>query len=255
MTNKSKTPMKSEASPRTKADEPAKRGRPRKAVPVARTAPGRPEGKDTPNLRERILDAAEQEFAVKGYAGTSFRHISATAKVTQGLLTYYFEGKENLFQEVFLRRAHQISDARMANLEALRQRGDSYGVEDIVEAFLAPTLALRSTPGGRAFLRLQAKLHTEPPEISYSLRRDAYDKSTQAFVDALQPALPMLSKADIYWRVTFMIGAYLYAFSGSHRLEELAKGVCEPSDAGNTLRQLTAFVVGGLTASSIPIPA
>ncbi len=216
----------------------------KKAAP--RNKPGRPEG--VGNVRETILDAAEVEFADFGYAGAALRKIADNAKVTQALINYYFGTKFGLFEEVFLRRGRQISDERMARLAALQSRRKAMVPKDLVLAFLAPTLLVRQTPGGRAFIRLQARLHTEPPEISYKIRNEAYEESTRAYVDALKITLPHLSDKDVYWRMTLMVGAYMYAFSDTHRLEELAQGICNPEDADEVLEQITAFVVGGLKA-------
>jgi AcrR family transcriptional regulator len=216
----------------------------RKAPP--RNKPGRPEG--VGNVRETILDAAEVEFAELGYAGAALRKIADNARVTQALINYYFGTKFGLFEEVFLRRSRQISDERMERLQALKAGGRPIGPEELVLAFLAPTLLVRQTPAGRAFIRLQARLHTEPPEISYKIRNEAYEESTRAYVDALTDALPHLAAKDVYWRMTLMVGAYMYAFSDTHRLEELAQGICNPEDAGEVLAQITAFVVGGLRA-------
>jgi hypothetical protein len=47
-----------------------------------------------------------------------------------------------------------------------------------------------------------------------------------------------------------MVGAYMYAFSDTHRLEQLAKGVCNPDDPNEILEQITAFVAGGLNMPS-----
>jgi AcrR family transcriptional regulator len=212
-----------------------------------RSGPGRPEGKNN-NVRETMLDAAEVTFSELGYAGTTLREVAQRANVTQALVSYYFGSKYGLFEQVFLRRGRVISDTRMDNLSALKSHGGPINVADIVRAFLTPTLALRATPEGRAFSRLQARLHTEPPEISYKLRNEAYDVSTRAYVDAFSTALPHLSKKDIYWRVTLMVGAYLYAFSDTHRLDQLAGGICDANDPEEILTQATAFLVGGLTA-------
>ena len=217
-------------------DKPAKRGK-----------PGRPEG-TAGNVRETMLDAAEMTFADLGYAGTTLREISQKANVTQALISYYFGSKFGLFKEVFLRRSRKISDARLDNLTALLREPQAPTVRAIVLAFLKPTLALRATPEGQAFIRLQARVHTEPPEISYQLRNEAYDVSTRAYVGALRRALPHLPEKDIYWRVTLMVGAYMYAFSDTHRLEQLASDVCNPNDADEILEQITTFVSGGLEA-------
>lgn len=208
---------------------------------------GRPAGNI--NQRENILDAAEVDFSQRGYAGTSLKEVAASCGVTQALITYYFGTKQQLFEQVFLRRAMLISEERVTLLNELID-GKEANVRDIVRAFLLPLVALRKTDGGRAFIRLQARLHTEPPDISYSLRSTAYGDSTDAYVEALRAALPGLPAKDLYWRVTMMIGAYLYAFSDTHRLDVLAKGACDPWDANETLEQLTNFIVGGLEAQA-----
>lgn len=215
---------------------------------------GRPTG--NMNQRENILDAAEVDFSQRGYAGTSLKEVAASCGVTQALITYYFGTKQQLFEQVFLRRAMLISEERVTLLRELTDGHSKASVRDIVRAFLLPLVALRKTDGGRAFIRLQARLHTEPPDISYSLRSTAYGDSTDAYVEALRAALPGLPTKDLYWRVTMMIGAYLYAFSDTHRLDVLAKGACDPWDANETLEQLTSFIVGGLEAqASTPRPA
>ncbi|GAA4256177.1 TetR family transcriptional regulator [Azospirillum formosense] len=222
------------------------RGRPPRG---RRAGPGRPEG--TSNVRDQILDAAELEFANLGYAGTSLRNVADRAEVTQALISYYFGSKHGLFEEVFLRRGRKIADERMERLEALRRGPTPPAVRDIVYAFLMPALAMRETEGGRTFMRLQARLHTEPPEISYRLRNEAYDASTRIFAAALKEALPHLSERDVYWRMTLMIGAYLYAFSDTHRLEELAPGICNPGDPDEIITEISSFVSAGMLA---PVP-
>lgn len=212
-----------------------------------RGALGRPAGA-TENQKDSILDAAEVDFSHRGYAGTTLREVAVSCGVTQALITYYFGTKQQLFEEVFLRRATRISADRVQLLRQMEARGEDANLEEIVRAFLKPIIALRATVSGRAFIRLQARLHMEPPEVSYKLRNMAYSESTKAYVDALRKVLPGLPEKDLYWRVTLMIGAYLYAFSDSHRLEVLAKDICNPGDAGEVLEQLTAFVVGGLQA-------
>ncbi|MGB3072218.1 MAG: TetR family transcriptional regulator [Ottowia sp.] len=213
---------------------------------VKQRKPGRPEG--TSAVRDEIMDAAEAQFAKLGYAGTTLREIAAATNVTQALISYYFGSKYGLFEETFLRRGQLISKQRVDLLEALLDKGKPT-VREIVHAFLSPTLALRSTPQGRSFLRLQARLHTEPPEISYKVRTDAYGSSTQRYVEAFRLALPQLGELDAYWRVTLMVGTYLYAFSDTHRMEEMTpKGLYDAEDTEALIDQVTRFVVGGFQA-------
>lgn len=121
------------------------------------------------NASERILDAAEQAFSETGYAGTTLRIIAQRTAITQALINYYFGSKYGLYKAVFIRRGRLISDERLLGLEQLRAAPRTAPLEGVVRAFLAPTIALRDTEGGRRFLGLQARLHTELAEISYKL--------------------------------------------------------------------------------------
>lgn len=54
------------------------------------------------DTKERILQAAQQEFVLNGFNGARMRAISDLAKVNKGLLHYHFGCKENLFEKVFV---------------------------------------------------------------------------------------------------------------------------------------------------------
>lgn len=71
--------------------------------------------RDAERTRQRIVDAALAEFAEKGFAGARIRSIAERAGVNSQLISYYFGGKEGLYQEI-LRRWHQ-REARIEEQE------------------------------------------------------------------------------------------------------------------------------------------
>lgn len=80
------------------------RGGSRRAVAVD----GR--GRAAERTRERILQAAVEEFGAKGYAGARTAGIAARAGVNQQLISYYFGGKRGLLDELRARwREHEGS--------------------------------------------------------------------------------------------------------------------------------------------------
>jgi AcrR family transcriptional regulator len=208
--------------------------------------PGRPEGQTT--SRQDILDVSEMLFAELGYMGTSMRDVAKRANVTSGMTTYYFGSKENLFREVFLRRGSKIAEARRDALAQLQAKRRVPSVEALVEAFLAPSLQLRETAQGRAFLRLHSRLHMEPEAISYQLRREVYDETTCAYAKAFRRALPDRSEEVILLRMSLMIGAYLYVFSDTNRLEELLPAQTVDSQPLVSLDEVVAYVSAGMKA-------
>ena len=49
------------------------------------------------NSRARILEAAGQLFAARGFDGVSTRELAAAARVNISAITYYFQGKNGLY--------------------------------------------------------------------------------------------------------------------------------------------------------------
>jgi AcrR family transcriptional regulator len=68
--------------------------------PPARPGPGRPAGADSAQTRARVIEAARQFFADRGYAPATNKLIADAAGVTSGALYYHFGSKGELFAAV-----------------------------------------------------------------------------------------------------------------------------------------------------------
>lgn len=58
--------------------------------------------------RDQILDAAEQVFARKGFHEASLREIAELAEFSVGAVYGFFTGKDDIYREIFLRRAAEF---------------------------------------------------------------------------------------------------------------------------------------------------
>ena len=96
--------------------------------------------------KARILDAAEQLFAERGFAGASLRDIARLAGVQVGLVHHHGGGKEELFQQTVTRRADALATARLKQLEALKARGD-LSLRSLLDAFMRAYVTLAQTGG------------------------------------------------------------------------------------------------------------
>jgi AcrR family transcriptional regulator len=76
---------------------------------------------------QEIVDAAFEEFAAKGYAGTRLEDVAARARVSKGLPYLYFKTKEALFKAV-------IKSVITAHFDAMRQSMETTTLSS--EAFL-----------------------------------------------------------------------------------------------------------------------
>ncbi|MEU7896479.1 TetR family transcriptional regulator [Nonomuraea sp. NPDC049152] len=56
--------------------------------------------RDAERTKQRIVEAAVEEFAAKGFAGARVSAIADRAGVNKQLISYYFGGKEGLYREL-----------------------------------------------------------------------------------------------------------------------------------------------------------
>ena len=58
--------------------------------------------------REQFLDAAEEIFGRKGYHETTLKEVAEQAEFSVGSVYSFFDNKEDLFRQIFLRRGDQF---------------------------------------------------------------------------------------------------------------------------------------------------
>lgn len=213
----------------------------------ARRRPGRPKGSE--ELRDIILDKAEIAFADAGFMGVRLRDVAAEAGVNQALIRYYFGSKEDLFDEVFRRRGSAISGARHVLLDKLLADKPAPSVAEIIRAYLQPQWDMKhGGAGGAAFVRLQARLHSEPEEHALRLRREVYDASVKRYIQALNAALPEVPREVLSMRMAFLVGAYLFMLNDLGRLNDLTDGQIGEIGPEEMLDQLVRFLAAGMAA-------
>jgi AcrR family transcriptional regulator len=221
--------------------------------------PGRPgtESQAKDDTRYTILDSAEQLFAKLGYAATSFRDIAVDANVNPALISYYFGSKRVLHEAVYKRRGKELTDRWSEMLDVLEARIDQPPtVEEIIRVYLSAQFAMKEEgAGGLAFFRLQTRLHSEPEEAAFILRREVYDTVGKRFVALLERALPEVDTADISWRFVFLVGVSLYMTSDVDRLNDLSSGRFDSTDLDEALERMMTFCTVGMRAPSTQFKA
>jgi AcrR family transcriptional regulator len=135
------------------------------------------EPKDPKSPEERILFAATEEFAAKGFFGARTQAVADAAGVNKAMLHYYFQSKENLYSEVikaaFARILRDVSQAWM-------NPGDLEGrLEVVIDSYIDN---YRKNPG---FLKIVLR---EVVDGGKRFRRAFKDiKKSQPFVPGFTP--------------------------------------------------------------------
>jgi AcrR family transcriptional regulator len=193
--------------------------------------------------KQRILKTAERLFGENGYDATSLRQIIAEAGVNLAAIHYHFGSKEELLDELILRKAGPVNEDRIARLERVVAEAGSRppAVEKVLEAFLEPMAsAAEQNP---QFVRVMGRLHAEGllPKIA----EQHFQPVIARFRAAMQRALPELPEQEFLWRLHFMIGAMAHSMCGSPDFTGVDSG---HGDFHTRIDRLVAFLSGGFRA-------
>jgi AcrR family transcriptional regulator len=164
---------------------------------------------DRHDTKNRLLDAAECLFAEKGFENVSIRELVAAAEVNVAAVNYHFQGKENLFHEVILRRFVSQRDRTLAALDDLltQTRGKprlDQVIETLVHQYVEGALA---RPGSASFLSLMARqMQPGQSQMAGPFFREMVAPIFGAFSRAITAARPGLGPEQVSWIISSIVG-------------------------------------------------
>lgn len=198
---------------------------------------------------EQILDAAEYLFSKHGLAGVTLRDVAERVGIHTTLLHYYFKDKQNLFEEVFARRAPITSGRRMIALEDYEASCNGKPtVEGALHAFLDTDLDLYFH-GGEGWMNYAAfgARASNTPEGAVLMDLH-FDPVVLKLVSILKRALPDYTDEDIFWGYHFVTGALMNTLANTGRIDRLSGGICKSSDFPAVKKRIAKFMAAGFLA-------
>lgn len=227
----------------------------RKRTPQERPAPPGKRAASTAaeTTIRTILETAERLFALRGYGGTSLRHLTAEAGVNLAAVNYHFGTKEGLLRAVLARRLDGLNSIRLDRFRKIRSRagekGDRPQVAEVLQAFIAPMfLLVDAGEDARSFTRLIGRILTDqdPPTMDIFIR---YMKPVfQECHELLRLALPGVPPKTLFWRLVFALGAASRVMHLDEGLTRLDRKHARLRDTEALLSLLLPFVTAGMEA-------
>ncbi len=205
---------------------------------------------DILDTKQRILNAAEKLFAEHGPAATSLRAITSEAGVNLASVNYHFHSKEELIRALYRRRVEPINRRRFAMLEAAEREAGSKpaALDKILDALIGPVLEAKAASDDGGLPVLLGRFYAEPGSLAGEIIREQMMEVARRFGVALHRALPKLPRAELAWRMHFVIGALAHTMVAGRMLELISGGECDSRDVEAARRRLTAFALAGLNA-------
>lgn len=204
----------------------------------------------SPDTKNRILDAAERLFADKGFDATSLRMITAAAEVNLAAVNYHFQSKEALLQAVYARRAGPVNAKRLEMLSAYESSVETPAVEPILDALIRPLFEIGESREcvPRLMVRL---LYLDASEASRMVFQQQFQQVLVRFQGALRRALPHLSDQELMLRMQFSVGALANTIATSSNSLALQQGKPDPARMAWIVRQLIHYIATGLRAPAL----
>jgi AcrR family transcriptional regulator len=153
--------------------------------------------KSAANGKDRLLDAAEQLFAHRGYDGASVRAITRLAGVELGLASYHFGTKDELYRQVVLRRAPTMAGDLDA---ALKRALPAKSLEAIYDAFARTHLSRLhdNEVGWRNYIRLAADIALKGHEGRLAAGAgEVYQPVLRRYLGAIAEHRPVAAKEHL----------------------------------------------------------
>ncbi len=199
----------------------------------------------TINTKQRILNAAEMLFAEQGFQQTSMRQITSKAEVNLASINYHFGNKKNLIQAVLQR----YFDSLMPLIERSLEKLKAESIDVVLKGLVEPIMSLNNLrPGGTAlFVRLLGRGYNETQGHLRKFIMTHYGSTISKLTVSIKRCLPNIDDEELFWRLHFALGSFVFSMSSSQALKEIAESdFHQQVNIEDVIRHLVPFVASGI---------
>ncbi|MCB1211125.1 MAG: TetR family transcriptional regulator [Verrucomicrobiales bacterium] len=201
------------------------------------------------NTKDRILEAAEELYALHGFDAVSVRDVTHKAGVNVAAVSYHFGSREGLIQAVLDRSIAPVVKERLRLLDAVEAADQPPTVTAVLDALIRPLViqVRRSELSQALFVKLAGRCMSDglsqmPSECKLTIRA-----MVGRFVDALHRALPNVPKDILARRLHFCHGALMETLARDDALQEFFPDRKHPLSTDELLAALLGFCSAGVS--------
>ena len=187
------------------------------------------------NTEQKIIEAAEQEFLIKGFDGARTTSIAAKAGVTHAMFHYYFRTKEKIFEKIISQKLElltrliidSISTNNLWLEEKLKRIIDSH-IDFVSENPELPGFLVREIFNNpERFEILKSRFETFAPLLIQNLQKDldkGFEEGRYKKTDARELLIDIISLNIFPYMASPLINAILTGYmNDKDNFKELRK--------------------------------
>lgn len=200
--------------------------------------------------KRKLLDAAEQLFADRGFEAVSVRDITQLAKANVAAVNYHFGSRENLLSLVMMRYMLPVTEERLTRLDVIERKGAGKvaALEEIIDALVRPLVGQvkKSELSERLFYKLIGRIFTQQADGLPAPVEEQLRQVMDRFIRAFSKALPTVDSEDLIWRIHFMVGGMIHLLTHQDILHRLTHGASGVPTMEATLSRFIRYSAVGL---------
>ena len=197
-------------------------------------------------VQDRILDAAEQLFCVKGYDGTSIRDITAKASCNIAAVNYHFGSKDNLYYSIFQRHLSTLRDVRLTSINRAMSQ-DNVSLERLLHAFAISFIEpLLDKSRSQIFMKLMVREMLDPHLPKRLFADEMAIPTIKSFGRALMKLCPNLDNRDVVMSILSVIGQLIHIVHLENIFDDkMIEGFTMP-DLSEMVEHIVRFSTAGI---------
>lgn len=161
--------------------------------------------------RKRLLEAAEEMFAQKGFDGTAIRDITTKAKRNPAAINYFFGDKRELYEELFRLRLREMNESRLKTINTVMGGKSKLTLEKLLYAYAVDFLKPFADPQqSQRFMQLFFREMAEQRLPRNMFLDELAVPSITAMEEAIAVICPNINKHDALMSILSLTGQLVH---------------------------------------------
>jgi AcrR family transcriptional regulator len=198
-------------------------------------------------VQDRLIDAAEELFCLRGFKDTGVREIACAADCNVAAINYYFGGKDKLYIEVWRRRLVAMRETRIAGIRKVMAAGRSPSLEELLQSYAQSFLEPMIGGEGRCrFVDLMIREMIDSHLPADMFVREMVSPVTEVLTGALQSLCPWLKPEAIPYIILSIVGQLVHAVAARQMFERCESCDIPRLDAEEMIHHIVTFSAAGI---------
>ena len=201
------------------------------------------------SAKDKLIRAAEELFAHKGFDATSLREISAHAgQKNKNAVQYHFVDKKGLITAIWQRHAKMTEETRAEFLKDINP-DEPMAIDFLVESIVVPIAAkLDDRDGGRYYIQIMSHLISYSGMSLIEIFEYIPDNTTDNIMLAVEPYVDHLSDSDKVARMVLVAGLLFHGLADYIRLTDNNSNLSEVLKREEYLKNLRSLIKAAFLA-------